>query len=190
MAIRQMGAVTGSRRLRKKNQILDLEARLSAFPATLAAAERRKQQEATAKFRSDQLAHEKKGQKQAKKQASQTLAFQREQGRKTMGLEAAKLGGSVMSADMGFNIGKKTEAVPYMPMAGMKGGSGGGSMFSNLNIGGGMQGALGGAGIGFGLANMFGKGKKGTKWLGAGLGALAGGAIGSGLLSGLFSGMG
>jgi hypothetical protein len=187
MAIRQAGAVTGSRRLRKKNQILDLEARLAAFPATLAARNQRQQQEATAKHRADTLALEQKSQKQQHKQAKQTLGFEREQSRKAMGLEAAKLGGSVLSSDMGFNIGKSNKT-PYIPMTGMKDS---GSAFSGLNIGGGVQGAVGGAGIGFGLANMFGKGKKGTKWLGAGLGALAGGAIGSGLMSNmLFSGWG
>ena len=186
MAIRQMGATTNNRRLKRKNQILDLESRLAQFPATLAANERRKQQEATAKFREDQLAQERASQRQAQKQHKKTLAFQRESAQKTMGLEAAKLGTTVMNSDIGMNFGKKNVAAPNtkdMMSPNMAGAPKSEGFFSGMNIGGGLQGAMGGAGLGFGLANMFGKGKT-SKWLGAGLGALGGFTLGSGLLSG------
>jgi hypothetical protein len=190
MAIRQMGATTNNRRLKRKNQIVDLEARLSQFPATLAAAERRKQQEATAKFREDQLAQERAAQRQSQKQHKDTLRFQREAAQKTMGLEAAKLGTTVMSSDIGMDFGKKGTVgkQPFDASADHKALSAGGGpksegFFSGMNVGGGLQGALGGAGLGWGLANMFGKGKT-SKWLGAGLGALGGFTLGSGLLSG------
>lgn len=198
MAIRQAGAVTNLRRLKKRNQIAELEGRLSQFDRTLAAAEARKQQAQTAKFREDQLALEQRSQKQQQKQHKQGLAYQREADRKGMGLEAMKLGGSVLSSDIGFNFGQKNPVQPktsFQPhgtenraMTSIGGNSGG--FFSGMNIGGGLQGAAGGAGIGFGLANMFGKGKKTTKYLGAGLGALGGFALGSGLLGSMFSGMG
>jgi hypothetical protein len=179
MASGQMFATSGQRK-KKRNQLTELRARQEMFPQILAAEQAAELQRKEEEFRNKQLAQE-------QKQYKSKMKFQREESRKMMGLEGAKLGTTLLSADLGFDIGK-----PSIKPAGTNpSGENVVATKEGFNLGGGLQGGLSGGLLGFGLGSMFGSGKK--KWIGAGLGALAGGILGGGLgktIGGFFTGLG
>lgn len=176
MAIRrpnQMAAVTGNRRL-GFDQMADLRKRQTYLPSILA-------QERENQRHKELMGFEKKKLKQEKKIAKKELAFSRDESKKMMGLEAAKLGTTMANSEFvrglggklgSFGTGGFSGKVAPMP-AGTKGGMG------RFDIGGGLGGAAAGGGLGFGIGSMVKGGK--YKWLGAGLGAMAGGLLGGGL---------
>ena len=145
----QLVGVSGNRRL-TPSEIAKLRARQAYLPQILQAEQARKQMRKESQFRKAQLTQE-------KKQAKAGLQFQREESAKGMGLEAAKLGTTIMSADFGTNMGTPKLASQMRPTAGEIGAGakppatqGIYSNMGNLNVGGGIQGAVGGAGLGFG----------------------------------------
>jgi hypothetical protein len=163
MAI-QSNIVSGGRR--KRNQIAELNARQSMLPSIIANKQRAEDLARAEANKNTQISQFNRqfGLQQSAHKAQQKAS------RIGMGLEAAKLGTTIVSQH-----GSKTAGDIFN----YKGAG------SNINLGA----AAGGAAIGFGLGSAITK-KKGGKYLGAGLGALAGGfasSIGSGISS-LFGG--
>ncbi len=129
---------------------------------------------------------------QQRDQAKARLGLQREESRKGMGLEALKLGGTFAARDfsntplLGGLFGNKGTAPTSTridPSGATQYTGKSEGFFGKLNTGGMLQGGLAGGMAGFGLANMFGSGKKKQKMLGAGLGLLGGALLGSNALS-------
>jgi hypothetical protein len=166
------------------------------LPSILAAEQAAEQQQKEEAFQNKQF-------DQQKKQFKKERDFQQEESRKGLGLSIAKFGGTALQSDFGFNVGHRT---PIQGRGMGSPGAGGrnpadtgsianaapkgGGFFSGLNAMGGLQGAVGGAGLGFGLGTLLGGGSKKKQLLGAGLGAFGGAAFGSGAISSALSGIG
>ena len=187
----QMFATSGDPRLRRKKgrTVADVNAQLGLLPGMLQAETAREQQEQTAQFRSDTLAQEKKALGQQKDIAKEQLKLKREAGTQALGLGASKFGMTALTKDFGMGIGKKSASAvanAQGPEAGGVGGqTGGGGFFSNINVGGAVQGAAGGGVLGYGLGTLLKKPK-----IGAALGMIGGGLWGGGLLDNAFSSIG
>lgn len=174
----QMSRVTGMRNL-GFDQTAALRKKQQYLPTILEAEQRARQHEDTMKLERDRLAQE-------QSQAQKEMKFKRDESRKNLGLSIAKFGTTALNSD--FLKGMTGKLGTWKPgdkptvaaskSAPIQTGQEV-SKFGTFNTGGGLTGALGGGAMGFGLGQMFGKGK--AKWLGAGLGALAGGLLGGGL---------
>jgi len=187
----QMFATSGTQSLKRKKgrTVADVNAQLGLLPGMLAAETAREQQEQTAQFRTDTLKQEKKALGQQKDIAKEQLKLKREAGAQALGLGASKLGMTALTKDFGFGAGKKSAsgiANAQGPEAGgVSGQTGGGGFFSNINVGGAVQGAAGGGLFGYGLGTLLKRPK-----IGAALGMIGGGLWGGGLLDNAFSSVG
>ena len=158
----QLQVVTRGPRMGRREQIAGLNARLRLLPEILRQRERRQDIATQAGQFNEEMGLRKKEMELAKR-ARQTA----------MGLEAAKLGATVATSD----VGQKT-------LGGMFGGAKGGAagdpgFFGGINTGS----VIGGGLAGYGASQLAGgKNKKKKALYGAGAGAL------TGLLSGGFSG--
>jgi hypothetical protein len=182
MAIRrpnQMSAVTGNRSL-GFDQTAALRKRQAYLPTILA-------QEREQQRHKEMMGFERKKLQQTKSLAKKEQRFARDESKKMMGLEMAKLGTTMANSDFVRGLGGKMGSFGSGGFSGSVGPAPAGSKFGTFDIGGGIGGAAAGGGLGFGIGSMIKGGK--YKWLGAGLGALGGGLLGGGLnIGGAMSG--